>query len=170
MAQPDEWTIRRSRTFTLRLWGYEIHGVPLFEMLPQGHQQELLFCYCTRIKLRIETTETLLWQTWVWGGQEDLECLCECGVWAVKGPQSQLRVWLLEWLLDGQTGRFPQHLLSYQVCQSYSLHQGCSISSFFLKVYFTALAECILHHSKPVTFLKKPIFCYWNNFEKYLNY
>lgn len=58
-----------------------------------------------------------------------------------------------EWLLDAQTGRFPQHLLCCQVCQSYFLDQSCSISFFFLKRVFCC--SCILHHSKSVTFKSK---------------
>lgn len=166
-TQPDEWTISRGRTFTLRLWGYEIHGVPLFEVLPWGNQLELLFCYCTRVKSRIETTETLLWETWVWGGQrEDLVCLCVCGGgrWGVEGevrrglgPSSGSASMTARAAPGWSDRKISSASPCYQVCQSYSLHQSCSICSFS-KEYFAALAKCVLHHSKSVTFKKKVSF------------
>lgn len=48
-----------------------------------------------------------------------------------------------EWLLDALTGRFPQHLLCCQVCQSYFLDQSCSISFFFLKRVFCC--SCLMY-------------------------
>lgn len=154
-AQPDERTIRRGRTFTLRLWAYENHGVPLFEMLPWGHQLELLFCYWTRIKLRIETIETLLWETWVWGGQGgNLVCLCEYGGWTAKGPRFQLR----GCGCDCQCGScmvIEGGVLSISCTLRYVRATPCTTAVLFLlsfsKEYFAALAECILPHSKSVT-------------------
>lgn len=177
-TQPDEWTISRGRTFTLRLWGYEMHGVPLFEVLPWGNQLELLFCYCTRVKSRIETTETLLWETWVWGGQrEDLVCLCVWGGgggWRVRWeealvPAQGVQVWLPEQLLDGQTGRFPQHLLAIRSVRAIPCTRAVlfvlsqkSILLLLLNVF------CIIQNLWHLK--KKSVFCYWKKFEKYLNY
>lgn len=43
--------------------------------------------------------------------------------------------------------------LCYQICQSRSLHQSCSVSSFFFvsqKTYFASRAKSILHHLESV--------------------
>lgn len=112
-----------------RLGGYKSPGIPLFRISPQRHQLKCLFCCCTMIKLLKGS-----WCLRLCYGNPEVKPMRKPGLtvqvwvvllWKASIPAQMVQEWLTELLLDGQTGKFLEHLISGKVC---------SITTFYIDV------------------------------------
>lgn len=112
VTQPGD-TQRHSRSWQpqdslrlFQLWDYKSPEFPLFGAPPWRHWIELLWGYLLTVQVNFKDLD--IWDFAMENlGQASEKSRSECGVCSCEGALIPAPDWLPQWLLDGQTKKFP---------------------------------------------------------------